>query len=226
MNLLRRQKLLPEYSLLPLIFSVVLHFSVYLGTQLIVDPSKRRVLSCTIDELIPVVPDWTLIYVATFFFWAAGLLIISRAEKSSCYEQYGVLFVSEIISLIFFLAIPTTMPRPVLDDLSYSGRFLAIIYQVDKPVNLFPSMHCLLAWLSFRAAVKSPETEKPFKLFFFVFAVLICISTVAVKQHLFWDAVSGVAFAELAIVISQKLHAERIFYALEHLTSKISRRDP
>ena len=220
MNILRKQKLLPVYSFMPLAVTMVLHFAVYIGTQLIVDPSRRRILYCAADDLIPLAPDWTLVYVATFFFWAAGLIIISRADKSACYEQYSTVLVAEIISLVFFLALPTTMQRPVPTAATYSGRFLMIVYAVDDPVNLFPSMHCLLAWLSFRAALRSPEIKKPFKAFFLVFALLICYSTVAVKQHLFWDVVSGLAFAELSIVITHKFRTERFYFKLEHIFNK------
>lgn len=220
MDLLKKQKMLPFYSFLPLITTLIMHFAIYIGTQLIVDPSRRLTLTCAVDDMIPLVPEWILIYVATFFFWAAGLIIISRAEKASCYEQYSVVFVAEIISLIFFLAVPTVMQRPIPATDTYSGRFLAVVYSVDDPVNLFPSMHCLFAWLCFRAARKSPEISKPYKIFFLVFALLICVSTVAVKQHLFYDVISGLAIAELSIIIARKLRAERVYYALERLFYK------
>lgn len=215
MDVLRKQKLLPVYSFVPLAVTLVLHFLVYIGTQLIVDPASRITVSLPADELIPLIPEWVLIYVATFFFWAAGLIIIMRADKDACFEQFGVVLASEIISLAFFLLMPTVMQRPVPEPTTYAGRFLLIVYQVDDPVNLFPSMHCLLAWLTFRAAWRSPEIAKPYKLFFLVFALLICVSTLTVKQHLLPDVISGLAFAELSIIIGRKAKLKKVYYALD-----------
>ena len=44
-----------------------------------------------------------------------------------------------------------------------------------------------------------------------VFTVLVCLSTLLVKQHVFADVIGGIFFGELSFVLGQKLPLWKIF---------------
>lgn len=195
-------RFIPPYAVLPFFGTILLHFAVYNLTGLVTAGRSHTDMTSALDALITLQPDWVLIYVSSFFFWIAGLLLISWDDKQSCYEQYFTVLVAELICLVIFLALPTTMQRPNITQESYSAELLSLIYAADKPTNLFPSMHCLLSWLCFRAAARSRRLDRFWKVLSLIFALLICVSTVLVKQHVCWDIVGGIAIAELSIFIS------------------------
>lgn len=198
-------RFIPPYAVVPFFGTIALHFAVYNLTSLITAGRSHTDMTSALDALIPLQPEWVLIYVGSFFFWVAGLLLISWDEKRACYEQYLSVLIAELICLVIFLALPTTMQRPDITQDGYSASLLALIYAADKPVNLFPSMHCLMSWLCFRAAKRSSRLSRFWKDISGWFAFLICLSTVCVKQHVCWDILGGIAVAELAIFISHRV---------------------
>ena len=89
------------------------------------------------------------------------------------------------------------MTRPEIQGTGLWDQAVVLAYMIDTPDGLFPSIHCLVSWFCW-IGVRSREDLPPaLKWFAFVFAVLICISTVTVKQHVIVDVLGGVILAEL-----------------------------
>lgn len=217
MSIKEKVRFIPPYAVVPFFGTIILHFVTYNGTKLLTDSRPHTDISCSVDALVPLDPDWVLIYVTSFFFWIAGLVLISWADKHSCYEQFGSVLAAELICMVTFLAFPTTMVRPELPQEGYAASLLAQIYAADAPTNIFPSMHCLMSWLCFRAALRSKRLGAPVKIISGIFAVLICLSTLFVKQHVFWDVLAGIAAAEAAILLSHRLKLYMVFNNLEKI---------
>lgn len=209
------KRLLPAYSFLPLIVTIIGHTLCYTGSKFINQGFEHHEVSLAIDAAIPLSPDWVIVYVATFFFWAAGLVMIMREEKPLCFELFSAIIISYAICFCFFLLYPTTMERPALVESGYPERLLGVLWALDTPTNLFPSMHCLLSWLCFRMSLRCKRTNTFYKVFSFFAAVMIFASVVLVKQHVFADIIGGVLFAELSLFLAGKLHGEKSFYIIE-----------
>lgn len=214
-GLKEKLRFIPPYAVIPFFGTILLHFVTYSVTGIITAGRRHIDMSTALDARLELDPDWVLVYVGAFFFWIAGLLLISWADKQSCYEQYGSVLIAELVCMLVFLVLPTTMQRPEIAQEGYCARLLGLIYAADKPINLFPSMHCLMSWLCFRAAARSERLNAFWKLMSLIFAVLICISTVLVKQHVVWDIAAGIAVAEAAIFISHRMKLYKLFNKLE-----------
>lgn len=199
-----KTKIFPTYSFLPLIGLIATHATVYMGTKLLNMDMPHRDLSVALDAQIPFVPEWVFIYVLTFFFWAATIALVMREDKQNCYELFLCVFVAEFICGVFFIVMPTTFDRPVITGDSYAEKLLGVLYGVDTPTNLLPSMHCMMSWMCFRISAHCKNVKKPYVVFSCVMAVLICASTLLVKQHVVRDVIAGVVFGELSMVLGLK----------------------
>ena len=61
------------------------------------------------------------------------------------------------------------------------------IYFSDQPNNLFPSIHCMENWVVWRGMVGCKSIPLSVKIGIFVFAILVFLSTLFVKQHVVMD---------------------------------------
>jgi len=77
-----------------------------------------------------------------------------------------------------------------------AGHVGAFLTQMDETRNVFPSMHVAFAcfacvWLA--SAMRSMGAPAWLRVANIVWCLLIVYSTLAIKQHVFWDAAAGLA---------------------------------
>ena len=89
---------------------------------------------------------------------------------------------------------------------------LAFTYQMDVPTNCFPSMHCLLAYIVFRQSFYCDNVKPWMKALAGVITVLVCLSTVFVKQHVVLDIIGGLFCGELAMQWGMRSNVWKVFY--------------
>ncbi len=193
----RIREILPPYAALGLIIMGLTNMIVYYGARIINIELGRPYLDMTggIDRIIPVVPGFALIYVLAFPFWYATFYWICRMDRERCFRLVATEVVAEVICGIIFILVPTTNVRPELDA-NVGNWLLSFIYSTDTPDNLFPSIHCLESWLCYIALKDEESVPARVKDAAPVFALLICLSTLFTKQHVFPDVVAGIVIAD------------------------------
>lgn len=150
-----------------------------------------------IDLVIPFLPWTVLIYLGCFLFWAAQYLFIARQSRSEAYRFFLADFLAKAMCLPFFLFLPTTNIRPAVEGTALWDSLLRLVYQIDAPTNLFPSIHCLVSWLCWigvRGRRDIPSWHRQFSL---VMALAVCVSTLTTRQHVILDVAGGILLAEL-----------------------------
>ena len=122
---------------------------------------------------------------------------------------------------MIFVLLPATNVRPVLTETNMFEKLLGIIYTMDAPDNLFPSIHVLASWFCWRGMTGSRKISFPVKALFFVFWILVSLSVLFVKQHVLADIPSAVVLAELCIFSAKCARPERFFRRLKkHLSEE------
>ena len=91
----------------------------------------------------------------------------------------------------------STNTRPELVGNSLSVHLLGWLYSIDKPANLLPSIHCMNSWFCYIAVRGRKDIPRWYRIFSFVFAWLIGLSTVFIRQHVVLDIAAGFLLAEL-----------------------------
>ncbi len=189
-------KILPWWALWPLVGCFVLNCLVYWFTQWLMADAYHYDLTLPVDRKLPVAPWWVSIYILSYGFWALNYILIGRQSRKACYRLAFADYISKIVCGVIFALLPTTNVRPVLGD-GFWDMMLGLIYKMDSPTNLFPSIHCLVSWLCY-IGLRGTKVPTWYKLFSLAFAIAICASTQFTKQHYIVDVAGGLVLAEAA----------------------------
>ena len=87
----------------------------------------------------------------------------------------------------------------------FFDQVTAFMFNCDRPINLFPSIHCLASWIGFRGVAMCKKVPLWIKWFAFILAILVFLSTLFVKQHYIIDIFGGILAVEIGMFISKKL---------------------
>ena len=164
------------------------------------------------DLAIPFLP-WTVsIYVGTFLYWAISFLLILRSGTENAFRFLCAHCMSLLIALVFFLLLPTTNTRPQIEGGGLWNYGMRLIYALDTPDNLFPSLHCELSWLCFQGLKKVENVPTGGKRFALIFSLLIFVSTLTTKQHILLDVFGGWLIAEISFRLCGSKKVTAPFY--------------
>ena len=126
---------------------------------------------------------------------------------------------------VIFIILPTTNVRPELAMDSVWDVMLSIIYRLDMPYDLFPSIHCMASWFSCIAVRKNRKIPNWYKAFSVLMTVMVVISTLALRQHVWQDAAAGILLAEVTWQISRRTNGWQIYRRLtEKIANKLGNR--
>lgn len=141
-----------------------------------------------LDDLIPFC-EW---FVIPYLGWHVSLLTLSLytlAYDVDAFKRFMKnLILTTIIAEVIYLFWPSQqLLRPDLAELGRSNPLtwvVGIIYTVDSNTNVCPSLHCIGAFaIYFVARSTAALRTKGWTIFFGIFALMICASTVCIKQH-------------------------------------------
>ncbi|MFQ9514478.1 MAG: hypothetical protein ACLRZ9_01485 [Eubacterium sp.] len=171
--------------------------------------------SIFIDRQLPFVAPMMIVYVLAYVAWIIGFIVIGRESRDVCYEVMSAEQIAKLICLACFIIVPSTISRPEITGTGFCEWLSRLIYSMDSPDNLFPSIHCLENWICFRGAMKCKKVGNGYRAVMFMAALLVFASTLLVKQHVFVDVIGGIAVVEAGLFLSKKLRASRIYFILE-----------
>ncbi len=179
-----------------LTIGIVLFFLTgYFGIGRYVDTDSARDLGTTLDRRIPFIAASVWVYLWVF---PASLLPLFVVRCDRLFRRtilaYGIAIA---VSLIAFAAFPVTSLAlrvdPATLDVTHPSAFaVALLYRLDPPVNLFPSLHLSIATL---AALSAWKAKRSYGALALGGAALIAVSISTVKQHFVLDGLGGAALA-------------------------------
>lgn len=187
LHLTRRQGML-------LLACVAFNFLVYFFGRGLSAGRPHWNLTTGLDRQIPFLP-WTItIYWGCVAFWAVNYVLSVRREADRFVTAH---LLGETVCFVCFVCLPTTMARPAVEGGGVFPELVRLTYQADAADNLLPSIHCFVSWLSWAGVRGRPEIPRGYQWFSLGMAVLVCISTLTVKQHVLADAAAGILLCEV-----------------------------
>lgn len=153
-------------------------------------------IQCPIDDKIPFIEEFVLFYLSWFVLLAGAQFWSLFASKKDFLRLIFVLFLGNTICLGIYWIAPNGIDlRPDTVPDNVWGWITGFLYQVDTPTNVCPSIHvsssvaiALTGWNS-----ELLKGKHWLRVFLAVWAVMICMSTLFVKQHsivdVFWGTV-------------------------------------
>ncbi|MDO5546144.1 MAG: phosphatase PAP2 family protein [Eubacteriales bacterium] len=200
----------------------LLFWPAYMLRYLIVEncnPAESyHVMHCFLDDKIPFCEIFLVFYVCWYVF-IAGMHLYTLLFDVDTFRRYSkFLCISMGISSVIFLVYPSCQnlrPETLPRDNALS-RVVAFLYSVDTPTNVFPSEHVIGSIAALIAAAHTERLRKPGRLAILtVLTVLICVSTLFLKQHSALDVLGALPIC----IISYLLCYEKRGYH-EHLSCR------
>ncbi|MDR3239631.1 MAG: phosphatase PAP2 family protein [Clostridiales bacterium] len=154
----------------------------------------KYTVGIALDQKIPFIPWFVIPYVVWFLFIAFGLCYTGLRSKENFYKL--VIFLGGAMSIAYLLY--TLFPnqqalRPHITENGLLSAWVKWVYTVDTPTNVCPSVHVLNAFAVSAALLHTKEfaRSKARTLFVAVYFVLVCLSTIFIKQHSVVDVICG-----------------------------------
>lgn len=220
-----KREFLPRYAIIPLLFCFLINDIVYFVIRIFREDAYHYDFTTDLDRLVPFVPAWVSIYLICYIFWIVNYILISRQGKEHMYRFVTADVLSRLVCGLFFWFLPTTNVRPDITGTGIWDTLMALVYRLDAPTNLFPSIHCLTSWFCYIGIRGQSGVPVWYQRFSLVFALLVCLSTQFTKQHYLVDMIGGVALAQVCYFCSMRfdwyLPVRRIF---ENINGIIFRR--
>ena len=153
------------------------------------------IMHTRLDELIPFLPVFIVPYLLWFVYIFAALLYFSRTDKDEAADLCLFLSLGMTISLFICTVFPngTDLRVPAIPSHSFFESLVWMIQCTDTPTNVFPSIHVFNA-LAVHVAVmrsKSLAHHPAVQRTSLTLMVLICLSTVFLKQHSVLDVLGA-----------------------------------
>lgn len=180
------------------VWHIVCFGILYLGSFFLVENrvTKINIIHTTIDDYIPFCEYFIIPYVLWYAFVGVTVLYFVLINKND--KEYYPLVISLAIGMIVFLIVSYMYPngqnlRPYLDGSNIFERIVQLLYRIDTSTNILPSLHvfnavvCCVAWCRHDRCKK----HKFVLWSMIVLTVLICLSTMFLKQHSFVDVVTA-----------------------------------
>jgi len=167
----------------------------YFGVGLNADPGRARGIETALDASIPFIAGSVWIYLGLFPTAFLPLFVVR------CRRLFRLTILAYVLaitaSLLVFVAFPVTSTHLRVDagalDLSrFAPWAVALLYRLDPPYNLFPSLHLSIALLAALSAWKASRAVGAAAL---AIVLPIAVSICTVKQHFVLDAAGGAALA-------------------------------
>ena len=160
-------------------------------------------ISCPIDGQIPFMEGFIIPYISWLLLMPMSLLFYMMYEKEDFLDLCMLMFCGMTISLILYVIFPNGLQlRTEIVRDNFCSRLAKLIYRMDTPTNVCPSIHVSSSVAISIVTLRSRlGKEHPIWAGLIVFwMVVICISTFFVKQHSVVDALCGAALTALLCI--------------------------
>ena len=187
------------YSHLKLLLYWPIFGLLFLFVERIYPVDHYTVIHCTLDDLIPFC-EWFLFPYLFWFVYLVGMHLYTMLyEIDSFARMMKYIILTYTAAIVIYLIWPTCQDlRPVAFERdNVLTRFIAGFYQFDTNTNVCPSIHVIGSLAVMEAALWSKRLTKHWKAGFVVCAILICISTVFMKQHSVLDILAALPICAL-----------------------------
>ncbi|MBS7526349.1 phosphatase PAP2 family protein [Fusibacter paucivorans] len=156
-----------------------------------------------IDDLIPFSKIFIIPYILWFPYIAYGVLFTGKHSRADYLKLLIFIGGGMSIAYLFYMLFPNAQAlRPTITDNDPLSLLVRFIYWSDTPTNVFPSIHVINA-VAVDAALHHSEAfsqKKGGKWLSSLMMILICLSTVFVKQHSILDVAGGLIVSGCFIV--------------------------
>lgn len=166
-----------------------------------------HIIYSKLDDYIPFYKPAILVYSSWFLMLVIPFVyLLKRKSYDDLYNIIIPMFATMFISLIIYVIYPTALDIRVTDITGNDicSWIIRKIQGIDAPNNVCPSIHVSTTVIIYNQFRKILKDNKKSKVFFLLWSVGICASTMLVKQHSIIDVVCGIILAHVILFVFNK----------------------
>ncbi len=183
---------------------LLLYFAIYLPWFFWLEKAVAgdyHVIHVRLDDWIPFNEYFIIPYLSWFFYIGIFMAYFFFTNKKDFYRCCAYLYPGMTICLIIYTVFHNGIDlRPVVDPgKNFCSWLVAMLHKVDTSTNTFPSIHVFNAVAMHITIVRSETLghRRGVRAGSLVLCVLICLSTVFLKQHSVADIVGALVLIYL-----------------------------
>ncbi|MBQ7959902.1 MAG: phosphatidic acid phosphatase [Clostridia bacterium] len=194
----------PQFSHLFLLLGWVVYFALFFLTENLIPTEKCFPVHCVLDDMIPFCEAFLIPYVGWYFLivWSLVYFLLYNVENFKRLQVF--IIVTQAVAMIAYIFIPTRQDlRPIVFPRdNFLTDCVALLYSLDTNTGVCPSLHCAYSIGIASVWLKEKGVTWRLKTFVVVCAVLICLSTMFIKQHSAVDFFAALPVCLLAEIIA------------------------
>ena len=193
----------PRFRHILLALGWVWYFLMYFLTENLIPPESCRVVHIFLDDLIPFCEYFAVFYVVWFplIFFSLLFALLYDVEKFKHMEKF--ILVTQVVAIACYILWPSRQDlRPEIFPRENGFTWiLGLIYSVDTPTGVCPSLHVAYALGVLSADLKDRALGRVWKVLLTLLVVMISLSVCFVKQHSALDVLAALPLCLLAEVL-------------------------
>ena len=181
---------------------VYLPWFFFLESKITMDYPNLHIINGPRDDMIP----FCEVFIIPYFLWfayivASCVIMVLKADNQEFIRFALSLIIGMSLCMVICMVYPNglTLRPDTLPD-NVFGRLVAGLYATDTPTNVFPSIHVYnsIAVHTALSKCKALKNHKGLLTGSLILCILICMSTVFLKQHSLYDV--GGAFVLMGVM--------------------------
>ncbi len=194
----------PEFRHLMLLFGWLVYFALYFLTENLIPQENCTPVHSVLDDWIPFCEFFVLPYVGWYLLIVASLLYFALYNVENFKRLQIFIMVTQGVAMIVYILFPTRQdlrPTEFLRD-NVLVDLVKLLYAADTNTGVCPSLHCAYSIGIASVWFKERSVGKGVKLFVLVFVILVCLSTMFIKQHSAVDFFAAIPVCVLAEIVA------------------------
>ena len=193
----------PQFSHLKLLAGWIVYFIMYFLTENLIPASSCHVMHCFIDDLIPFNEIFVIFYVSWYLLIVGSLLYFMLYNIEGFKNLSKYIIITQVVAMMVYIVYPSRQDlRPeVFADDNLLTQLVGLLYTADTNTGVCPSLHVAYSLGIASVWIKEKDVSILVRTFVVVLAVLICLSTMFIKQHSAVDVIAALPLGLLAEIL-------------------------
>lgn len=199
----------PQFSHLKLLFGWVLYFAAYFLTENLIPVENCHVIHCGLDDIIPFCEWFIIPYVLWYPLIIFSLGYFALYNVDSFKKLQTFIMITQLVATIIYIVYPNCQnlrPTEFTRD-NILTDYIGFLYAFDTNTGVCPPLHCAYSIGIASVWLKEKDVSWAWKGFIVIFVILICLSTMFIKQHSAVDF-----FAALPVCLLAEILVFKVFY--------------
>ncbi len=190
----------PQFSHLKLLLGWVGYFVLYFLTENLIPAKSCTPVHIWLDDIIPFCEVFIIPYVFWYFLivFSLGYFLLYNVDSFKRLQTY--IIITQVCAMAIYILLPTRQelrPAEFPRD-NFLTQCIAFLYAFDTNTGVCPSLHVAYSLGMVSVWVREKGASVWWKVFVVVAVILICLSTVFIKQHSALDFFAALPICLLA----------------------------